>query len=107
MDINQALGCTEEVGILSIKENENCGFIEEILNQNLIKLTKKSKELKLKDKYFALLVNISQSALEFMEKSVMEEAKKPQWEKCGIVLKKVFSKQDGKDLLKILNKINL
>lgn len=107
MDINQALGCTEEVGILSIKENENCGFIEEILNQNLIKLTKKSKELKLKDKYFALLVNINQSALEFMEKSVMEEAKKPQWEKCGIVLKKVFSKQDGKDLLKILNKINL
>ena len=107
MDINHALSSSEETAILHIKENPSCGFIEHICEQKLIKLTKKSKEYKKDNDYFVLLPDTSQSALEFMQKSIIQESQKPEWEKCAIVLKKASSNQDGKELLKILNKIDL
>lgn len=107
MDINHALSSSEETAILHIKENPSCGFIEHICEQKLIKLTKKSKEYKKDNDYFVLLPDTSQSALDFMQKSIIQESQKPEWEKCAIVLKKASSNQDGKELLKILNKIDL
>lgn len=107
MDINHALSSSEETAILHIKENPSCGFIVHICEQKLIKLTKKSKEYKKDNDYFVLLPDTSQSALDFMQKSIIQESQKPEWEKCAIVLKKASSNQDGKELLKILNKIDL
>ncbi len=107
MDINHALSSSEETGIIHIKEKLNCGFIDEIINANLIKLTKKSKEFRENNDYFVLLPDTSQSALDFMEKSVLSQIQKQDEKKCDIVFKKAHTNKDSKELLKILNKINI
>ncbi len=107
MDTNQTFGTGDDSGILHIKEKTNCGFIDEVLKENLIKLSKKSKEFKKDGDYFVLLPDTSISALDFMEKTILDEFKKPVWQNCDIVLKKAHSKKDGKELKKILEKINI
>lgn len=107
MDANHAFSSSDETGILHIRENSPCNFIEKISEENLVKLTKKSKEFKNDKDYYALLPETSASALDFMEKTILNEFKKPQWQNCDIVLKKVHSKTDGKDLSKIIEKINI
>lgn len=107
MDINQALGSYDEISVIHIKEKPNCGFINHILEKNLIKLAKKSKEFRYQNSYYALLPDTAQSAVEFMEKSILAESKKPDFENCDIVLKKASTQQEGKDLTKILNKIKI
>lgn len=107
MDINHALSSCEETGIIHIKENQNCNFIDEVIKENLIKLTKKSKEYKKGNDYFVLLPDTSQSALDFMEKAILSQIQKRNDKNCDIVLKKAHTSKDGKELLKILNKINI
>ena len=107
MDINHALSSCEEVGVIHIKENPNCGFIDEIIKENLIKLTKKSKEYREKSNYYVLLPDITQNAIDFMEKSVLSQIQKQDDKKCDIVFKKAHTNKDGKELLKILDKINI
>ena len=107
MDINHSLSSSEEIGLIHIKENPDCGFINETIKENLIKLTKKSKEYKEDNNYFVLLPDTSQSALEFMEKSILALIQKQDKKNCDIVLKKAHTSKDGKELLKILDKINI
>ncbi len=107
MDINHALSSCEEVGVIHIKENPNCGFIDEIIKENLIKLTKKSKEYREQNDYYVLLPDITQNAIDFMEKSVLSQIQKQDDKKCDIVFKKAHTNKDGKELLKILDKINI
>ena len=107
MDINHALSSSEEIGLIHIKENPNCGFIDETIKENVIKLTKKSKEYKEDNDYFVLLPDTSRSALEFMEKSILALIQKQDKKNCDIVLKKAHTSKDGKELLKILDKINI
>ena len=107
MDANHAFSSSDETGILHIRENSPCNFIEKISQDNLIKLTKKSKEFKSDKDYYALLPETPLSALDFMEKTILDEFKKPQWQNCDIVLKKAHSKADGKELSKIIEKINI
>ena len=107
MDINHALSSSEETGIIHIKEKSGCNFIDIVINENLIKLTKKSKELRENNNYYAILPDISQSALDFMEKTILSEIQKRNCKNCDIVLKRAHTSEDGKELLKILTKINI
>ena len=107
MDINHSLSSSEEIGLIHIKENPDCGFIDETIKENVIKLTKKSKEYRENNDYFVLLPDTSQSALEFMEKSILALIQKQDKKNCDIVLKKAHTSKDGKELLKILDKINI
>ncbi len=107
MDINHALSSSEETAILHIKETPSCGFIKHICEQKLIKFTKKSKEYYKDCDYWVLLADTPVNAFDFMEKAIAQESKKPEWKNCDIVLKRATSKEDGKELSKILNKIEI
>lgn len=107
MDINHALSSSEETAILHIKEMPSCGFIKHICEQKLIKFTKKSKEYYKDCDYWVLLADTPVNAFDFMEKAIAQESKKPEWKNCDIVLKRATSKEDGKELSKILNKIEI
>ena len=107
MDINHALSSCEDVGIISIKEKNECNFINEIIKENIIKLTKKSKEYKKNNEYIVLLPDTVQSAVDLMEKSIITKIQKHNVKNCDIVLRKAHTKKDGKELLKILDKINI
>ena len=107
MDINHALSSCEEVGVIHIKENSNCGFIDEIIKENIIKLTKKSKEYREENSYFVLLPDTTQTAVDFMGKAILSLVQKQDNKNCDIVLKKAHTNKDGKELLKILNKVNI
>ena len=107
MDINHSLSAENECAFIHIKETPACGFIEYILDKGLIKNSKKTREYREENDYWALLPDTSVSALNFMEKTIIEKSREPEWKKCDIVLKKVHCEKDGKDLVKILNKLEI
>lgn len=111
MNLSKNLTTNSNVSVFKITQKENCDFIKYIKENNILKLTKNSYEIDFKtnetENYIATFCMLEKSAIDFMEKAINCELKKPQWQNCDIVLKRIDCEQESKDLKKILKKLSI
>lgn len=107
IDLLDAINTGQEFGLIYIQQNAECAFSEHLKVKKIIKLTKESKELLLKEgdreHYFAITLNMDSSVLEFMEKTVNAELEKnKKWQKCDILFRKASTEKECDTIIKVL-----
>lgn len=111
MDLNHCLTSNYKVAIIAIKEPIDAGFVDFIKSENIIKLTKKSKEFECTEdgfhKYWAMICNIEENALNFMIKAIESEQLGSRFNNCDIILKSGFSRESEKNTQKFIEKLKL
>jgi len=111
MDLISTLAGNNDFGLMYLKQKAKCKFFEHLKDKKIIKLTKKTKELTIKEKdsehYFALTPNIDSSVSDFVQKTVEAEVEKgKKWQNCDIVFKKANTQKECEFIIKILEDTN-
>lgn len=112
LDVNKEAASGENFGLIYIRERTDCGFSEHLKENNILKLTSKSRMLTIEEETLShswfFTPEIEQNAVNFIEKSILSEITHnlTRWEKCDILLKKVDLKKDREDLIKTCGQIN-
>jgi len=100
LDVNKVALSGESFGLIYIRERVGCGFVEYLQENNILKLTSKSRMLTIDEENLShswfFTPEIEQNAVNFIEKSVLSEVSQNphRWEKCDILLRKVDVKKD-------------
>ena len=109
MDLSRALANNEEVGVFRICAAKELNLIEQLKENNLLNLSKQSKEICLDNgeviDYYAFIPKISLSSFEAFFTTLNDFSQKIKSQEHAIILTKVHSLKDGTDvsnMIKIL-----